>query len=251
MRPRGGRRHRQVPSARRPGRLRRPRAPRPGFRPALSAGRRPGQLRQHRRRQCRCLPLHRGAAVAHGHRLARGHRRGDRRFPRLLQRRGHRAGRPARQFPEPAGERLCRHRRGHGDQHSPAQRGGALQRRAAPHQASQRHHRQAGRVRARAGLSDRRHHRRAARVDPGGLQDRPRRLPPAGALGEGGHRARRLPDRRHRSALPGTEGQAGRAHRRAVEREEAAPAGRRARRVRPRPCGWCSSPRPAQSTPSC
>ena len=30
--------------------LRRPRAPRPGLRPALSAGRRPGQLRQHRRR---------------------------------------------------------------------------------------------------------------------------------------------------------------------------------------------------------
>ena len=39
-------------------------------------------------------------------------------FRASLQRRGHRAGRPARQFPEPAGQRLFRHRRGHGDQHS-------------------------------------------------------------------------------------------------------------------------------------
>ena len=46
--------------------------------------------------------------------------------------------------------------------------------------------------------------------DPGGLQDRPRRLPPACALGEGGDRPRRLPDRRHRDPLPGAEGQAGR-----------------------------------------
>ena len=78
---------------------------------------------------------------------------------------------------------------------------------------------------------DRRHHRRAARRDPRGLQDRPRRLPPARQVGEGGHRARHLPDRRHRNSLPGAEGQAGRAHRRADEREEAAAAGRRARRV--------------------
>ena len=57
---------------------------------------------------------------------------------------------------------------------------------------------------------DRRHHRRAARGDPRGLQDRPRRLPPARQVGEGGHRPRHLPDRRHRDSLPGAEGQAGR-----------------------------------------
>ena len=92
-------------------------------------------------------------------------------------------------------------------------------------------HREAGRVRAGARLPDRRHHRRAARVDPRSLQDRPRRLPPARALGEGGDGPRHLPDRRHRDPLPGAEGQAGRAHRRADQREEAAAARRRARRV--------------------
>ena len=44
------RRDGQLPPARRPGDLRRAGAPRAGFRRALSAGRRPGQLRQHRRR---------------------------------------------------------------------------------------------------------------------------------------------------------------------------------------------------------
>ena len=63
------------------------------------------------------------------------------------------------------------------------------------------------------------------------LQDRPRRLPPARALERGGYRARHLPDRRHRDSLPGAEGQAGRAHRRAAAAEEAAAARRRARRI--------------------
>ena len=40
----------KYPPARRPGDLRRAGAPGPGFRRALPAGRRPGQLRQHRRR---------------------------------------------------------------------------------------------------------------------------------------------------------------------------------------------------------
>ena len=42
---------------------------------------------------------------------------------------------------------------------------------------------------------------------------------------------RHLPDRRHRDPLSGAEGQAGRAHRRADRRQEAAPPRRRARRV--------------------
>ena len=46
---------------------------------------------------------------------------------------------------------------------------------------------------------------------------------------EGGHGPRHLPDRRHRDPLPGAEGQARRAHRRADGREEAAAARRRAR----------------------
>ena len=123
--------------------------------------------------------------------------------------------------------------------------------RAASHQAPQRHHRQAGRVRAGAGLPDRRHHRRAARVDPGGLQDGPRRLPPARQVGEGGHGARHLPDRRHRGALPGAEGQAGRAHRRAASTRRSCPCWATCATSRPRPCAWCSSPRAAPSIPCC
>ena len=46
---------------------------------------------------------------------ARRHRRGRRRLPRHLRRRGRRAGRPARRLPQPAGQRLDRHRRRHGD----------------------------------------------------------------------------------------------------------------------------------------
>ena len=69
-------------------------------------------------------------------------------------------------------------------------------------------------------------------ADPRSLQDRPRRLPAARQVGEGGHRARHLPDRRHRDPLPGAEGEADRAHRRAADREEAVAAGRRARRER-------------------
>ena len=107
--------------------------------------------------------------------------------------------------------------------------GGAVQRGPAPHQAPQRPHRQAGRDGAGTGFPDRRRAGRAARVDPGGLQDGTRRLPAARQVGEGGHGTRHLPDRRHRDALSGAEGQAGRAHRRAAQREEAPPPGRRAR----------------------
>ena len=77
----GRRRDGLVPSARRPGDLRRARAPRPGFRLALSAHRRAGQLRQHRRRRRRRLPLHRGAHDRRRAPPARGHRRGRGRLP--------------------------------------------------------------------------------------------------------------------------------------------------------------------------
>ena len=159
------------------------------------------------------------------------HRRGHRRFPRHLRRRGQRAGRPARQFPNLLANGTAGIAVGMATSIPPHNAEELCNARAAPHQASQRHDREAGRVRAGAGLPDRRHHRRAARVDPRGLQDRPRRLPPARQVGEGGHGPRHLPDRRHRDSLPGAEGQAGRAHRRADGREEAAAARRRARRI--------------------
>ena len=70
---------------------------------------------------------------------------------------------PAGQLPQPARQRLLRHRRRHGDQHPAAQRRRAVHRAPASHQASERHHREAGRVRAGPGLPHRRRHRRAAR----------------------------------------------------------------------------------------
>ena len=141
------------------------------------------------------------------------------------------AGGSAGQLPEPAGQRHVGHRRRHGDQRPAAQCRRAVRSAAASHQAPERPHRQAGRDGAGARLPDRRHHRRIARVDPGGLQDRPRRLPPARALGARGNRPRHLPDHRHRNSLPGAEGQAGRAPGGADQREEGAAARRRARRV--------------------
>ena len=79
------------------------------------------------------------------------------------------------------------------------------------------------------GLPRRRRAGRAEGADPRSLQDGARRLPPARQVDEGGHRPRHLSDRRHRDPLPGAEGQARRAHRRAADREEAAAARRRAR----------------------
>ena len=114
------------------------------------------------------------------------------------------------------------------------------------------HDREAGRVRARArtfptgGV-----HRRAARADSRSLQDRPRRLPAARTWEKEDTRARHLSDRRHRDPLSGAEGQAGRAHRRADRRQEAAAAGRRARRIGRGPSAWCWSPRAAPSIRCC
>ncbi len=101
------------------------------------------------------------------------------------------------------------------------------------------HDREARRVHSGAGFPDRRHAGGAAREHHRGLPHGARRLPSAGALGEGGYRPRRLSDRRHRDALSGAEGEADREDRRAADREEAAAARRRARRERgghpPRP----------------
>jgi hypothetical protein len=63
-RARGRRRAGPLPPARRPGRVRRAGAHGAGLRAALSADRRPGQLRQPRRRRRRGHALHRGAAGA-------------------------------------------------------------------------------------------------------------------------------------------------------------------------------------------
>ena len=69
------------------------------------------------------------------------------------------------------------------------------------------------------------------RDDRRGLCDRPRLVPRARALGQGGDRPRHLPDRHHRDSLAGAEGAAGREARRTAQREEAAAGRRRARQV--------------------
>ena len=69
-------------------------------------------------------------------------------------------------------------------------------------------------------------------VDCRGLYHRARFVPGAGALAQGGHRARHLRHYRHRDPLAGAESAPGGESRRAHQREEAAAGRRRARRIR-------------------
>ena len=66
--------------------------------------------------------LHRSAPDRDRRRHPRRHRRGHGRLPPELRRPRRRAGRAAGGISQPAGQRLVRHRRRHGDEHSAAQR---------------------------------------------------------------------------------------------------------------------------------
>ena len=92
-----------------------------GLQRPLPAGRRAGQLRQHRRRQPGGAALHRGAADRGGGGADGGAGRGRGRLPRQLRRLGAGAGGAAGGVPEPAGQRLVGDRGRHGDQHPAAQ----------------------------------------------------------------------------------------------------------------------------------
>ena len=150
-----------------------------------------------------------------------GHRQGDRRLRPELRRDHRGADGPADAVPEPAGQRLVRHRRRHGDEHPAAQ----------PARGDRRRHR--GRSN-RAQSDDDRRRRRArsascCELHPGPglphrrLHLRPRRHPaglhaPAAAdhHARQGRRSRRSQegrsrvDRRHRDPLPGQQGAADR-----------------------------------------
>ena len=228
----GRRRDGLVPSARRPGHLRRARAPRPGFRLALSAHRRAGQFRQYRRRRRRRLPLHRSAHDRRGAPPVGRHRRGRGRFPAQLRRHHRGAGRPAGRLPEPARQRLAGHRRRHGDIDPAAQRGRAVRRRPASDQAPQGDLRATARIRAGAGLPDRRHRRRHARGDRRELPHRARLVPGAGALAQGGYGARHLGGGRDRDSLRRAEVAPHREGGGAAARAEAAASRRHPRRIR-------------------
>ncbi len=115
------RRHGQVPPARRLRDLRHARPDGAGLLPALPARRRPGQLRLDRRGPRGRHAVHGGPP---GPDRARDAARPGLRHGRLraqLRRPGARAARPAGALPEPAGQRLQRHRRRHGDEHPAAQ----------------------------------------------------------------------------------------------------------------------------------
>ena len=167
-------------------------------------------------------------------RAARRHHRGRRRFPPDLQRGGRRAGRPARRLPEPARQRLVRHRRRHGDLDPAAQRRRALRRGPAPDRASG----CAGRPKLMDFVQGPDFPTGGIIVDsrashPRSLRDRPRRFSRARASGSQEDQGRRhLEHRRHRNPLSGAEVAADREDRRAADRAQAAAARGRPRRKR-------------------
>ena len=82
---------------------------------AAPADHRPGELRLDPRPAAGRHAVHRGEAQPGRRRDARGHQARHRRLPAQLRREVPGAARPARQVPQPAGQRLGRHRRRHGD----------------------------------------------------------------------------------------------------------------------------------------
>ncbi len=109
-------------------RLRRPGPPGPGLLHALYAGGRPRQLRLRGWRSPGGLPLHRGPAGQNLRRNAAGHRKGHRGLGPQLRREPQGAPGTALPVPQPAGQRLLRHRRGHGHQHPAPQPAGGHRR---------------------------------------------------------------------------------------------------------------------------
>jgi DNA gyrase subunit A len=110
--------------------------------------------------------------------------------------------------PQPAGQRLGRHRRGHGDQHPAAQPGRGHRRDDAPHRPPRRHPRRPDGLREGARLPHRRAHPRAPR-HPSGVRHGPRL---GGDARAGQHRAPRArrprADRGDGDSVPGQQGQA-------------------------------------------
>ena len=111
----------ELPPARRRLDLRHARPPGAGLQHALSAGGRPGELRIGRRRPAGGDALHRSEAAGALRRPDGRPRPGDGRFRSQLRRDDPGTHRPARTVSEPAGERVRRNRRRHGDEHPAAQ----------------------------------------------------------------------------------------------------------------------------------
>ena len=132
-----------------------------------AADQRPGQLRLAGQRLRRRHALHRVPDGAAGHGDGARHRRGHRRLPPQLRRSLAGADHPALALPQPAGQRLGRHRGRHGDQHPAAQPHRGRRRCDVGARAPRRHPRgAAGRAR-RADQGPRLPQRRADRRPPG------------------------------------------------------------------------------------
>ena len=228
----------ELPPARRRLDLRHARPPGAGLQHALSAGGRPGELRIGRRRPAGGDALHRSEAAGALRRPDGRPRPGDGRFRSQLRRDDPGTHRPARTVSEPAGERVRRNRRRHGDEHPAAQ----------PARGDRRHRvgrRAPGRGAAGQGtgtahadpgprLSHRRVHRGTGR-NRAGLPHRPRIGNDAGS-----HRGRGRPqegragrDRRQRDSVPGQQIASAREDCRPRAREGDRGNRRPARRVRP------------------
>ena len=227
------RRDGQIPSARRRRHLRYRRAHGPGLLPALSPGRRPGQLRLHRRRPARGHALHRGPAAEDHQRDAQRPGQGHGRLRSQLRRLADRAGDPARPAAHAAAERHLGHRRGHGHL-DPAPQPGRADRRLHPFRRQpRRQRRRADEDHARSRFPDRRLHLRPEH-DPGRLRDRQGRLRRA-RQGRGRDRQQgAAEDRGHRDPLPDQQVQDPGEHRRAGQEQAPGRHLRPARRVGPR-----------------
>ena len=201
---------------------------------ALPAGAEPGQLRLAGRRPASRHALHRVPAGAARHGDGARHRPGHGRLLAQLRRPPAGAVGPAGALPQPARQRVRRHRGRHGDQHPAAQPARGRVRRAVAPRPPRGIARGAARGAARAhqgpGLPDQGPDRRHQR-HPRRLHDRP--WVGHDARGRRGRGGQPRPDGpgHHRAALPGQPGRAGPQDRRARRQRQGAGHRRPARRL--------------------
>ena len=129
-------------------------------------------------------------------------RRGHRRVPGHLRRRGGRARLPAGPAAQPPAQRHHGNRRGHGDQHAHAQPGGGLRGDCAHDEpaAAEAHHRRDAGGTPGTRLPERRHRR--GRRNPRGLRHRSGNDPHTGPCARGGRRSGPSGNRGDRAPVP-------------------------------------------------
>ena len=174
---------------------------------AAPADHRPGELRQHPRPAAGGDAVHRGQAQPGRRRDARGHPARHRRLPAQLRREVPGAAGPARQVPQPAGQRLRRHRRGDGDLDPAPQPRRGLRRPDRLHRRPGDRARRADGDHPRPRFPHRRDDLRQVRPQRG-LSDRPGPGDRPGQVRDRGAQGRPQPDHLHRDPLPAHQGDA-------------------------------------------